>query len=385
MDQPPYQPPLMFGGHPPPFNPQHLQPQQLHPQQPQRVPQQQQQQLPLQSPTNKQVILVLDGSAGGESAKSILIGDDNSGPLQRFVTKHSEQKNQIDFCMVVYRGYPSGSELSVQCSQLTSDFKHFIRWLDLVKFEGGGRRNHALTEGLYYASQFCDPRVQNYVIVFTGSEYSNLTCMSDKDKTPSKILKEMAQKNACISLFCTRKIESLRQLWFESLGESVLQVVEENHQLWLLWGLDLDKKLTKVFKWLCIGSTDNRKTQNQFQFQANLHIQNTQALINMKIDPKSWSNVLDIKRYVNLQKDLPEKIKERLVTVHLNKVRSDDSQYESFVKYLQTNQVFAHLECNTVTGECMIIYARTSDNTLFGLLFNNKQKAQQPPSQGTIM
>lgn len=366
MDQQYQPPPLLFGGNPPPFNnTQHVQPQ-LQPQQPPRL----QQQAPI--PTGTQIILVLDGSACGKSAKSVLIGDDENGVLQRFVQNTlSEQKN-IDYCMVVYRGYPSGSDLSVECSQITSDFKHFIRWLDLVKFEGGGRRNHALTEGLYYASQFCDPRIQNYVIVFTGSEYSNLSCVIDTDYNACKILTEMSQsKNARVSLVCTRKIESLRQLWFESIGESLLQVVEENQQLWLLWGLEADVPLTKTFKWYL--TIDATRPKQQLQFQASLQMPT-------KVESKNWPAVFEIQKY-GPNNDLSESVKEKLVSVQLNKVKNEDNHYDYFVKFLQARQFFAHLECNPATGEGMIIYVR-QDNPpgLVGLLFN-KPKHQQQPQQ----
>lgn len=332
--------------------------------------------------TNKQLILVLDGSAGGESAKSILIGSDNNGPLCRFV-EASENKS-LDFCMVIFRGYPSGSELSVECSQLTTDFKYFIHWLDLVKFEGGGRRNHALTEGLYYASQFCNPQIENYVIVFTGSEYSTLSCISvlGHNYTAQIILNDMVKnKNARISLFCTRKIETLRQLWFNTIGEQRLRVIEENQQLWLLWGFEMNEMSEikiKTFRWTPPNAGANPNIAPQ-QFQATLQVQQLPPGVpNGIVDPKAWPSTFEISKTFGKATALTDDIKQRMAIIQINKARPDDLIFDTFANYLSAGQCFAHVDF--MSEKSLIIYS-PQRSTLVGLYYNKGAARPQQPQQ----
>ena len=230
--------------------------------------------------------------------------------------------------MVLYRGYPYGSYQSVECSETTTDIKFFQHWLDQVQFECGGRRNNALVDGLYYASQHYNPNADNYVVVISGSEYSPCMSLCVPNISIKNILSDMVtNKNTKVSLICTRKIDSLKKLWIDTIGEMELTINESpntsNTILQIYHGLSGLLDPVKTLIWPSPNTNDSLTTS--------ITISPIYLLPGVSLDTKSWGE-LKIQRIATFAELKIGENSKSLSKIKLNKASFDEPHSSNYDK-----------------------------------------------------
>src|SRR3990167_8133818 len=163
--------------------------------------------------------------------------------VQIFDAKHRDK----EYTLILYRGYPYGSDCAVECSDKTSDYKCFLHWFESIHYEGGGSRKHALADGLNHCLNCIVQGSENYIVVLTASEASEI-CTINPQVNLQIILSKLVL-TCKVSLICVRKIHQLIKLWTEDVQQANMAPTQtsipgvnafllgfekkaQNHQVW---------------------------------------------------------------------------------------------------------------------------------------------------------
>ena len=169
-------------------------------------------------PSTKHVVLVLDTSALSlqevEQRKQMI-----RTMLESFEKKHVSAGVSLTYALILYGS--AAAPNSVQCLERVKCLKDLVSWIDLVEWEGSVRHSSALTQALYQALLYNVniPPADSYIVVATCSEPSGVSILVEGNKTVklSAMVKVIAPR-AKVSLLCTARIESLKNVWMTDIG-----------------------------------------------------------------------------------------------------------------------------------------------------------------------